>query len=113
MSSTTESSDPYLYPGTTVLKNLRDLADPDRLNRFEARNTHRRIAELIEAPVSGTFDLSRLKAIHWYISQVVYDWTGRFRTVNISKGGHLLALAAFVEPALQQTLRKLAGENHY
>ena len=112
MRSTTENSDPYLYPGTTVLKNLRDLTDPDRLKRFEARNTRRRIAELADAPVSGVFDLSHLKAIHWYIFQDVYEWAGHFRTVNISTSGHLLALAAFVEPALQQALGKLAGENH-
>ena len=37
MSSTPENSDPYLYPGTNVLKNLRGLTDPEQLERFEAR----------------------------------------------------------------------------
>ena len=32
--------------------------------------------------------------------------------MNISKGGHLFGLAAFLEPALQQTLEKLAAENY-
>ena len=50
MGSTTENSDPYLYPGTSVLKNLRGLTDPELLARFEARRTHRRIAELIDTP---------------------------------------------------------------
>ncbi len=36
MSSTAGSSDPYVYPGTTVLKNLRDLTDQGKLERFEA-----------------------------------------------------------------------------
>ena len=80
MSSTTESSDPYLYPGTTVLRNLRGITDPQQLEEFEARSTHRRLAELIEAPVSGEFDVTHLKAIHRYIFHDVYKWAGEFRT---------------------------------
>jgi len=112
MSSTPENSDPYLYPGTNVLKNLRGLTDPEHLERFEARRTHRRIAELIDNAVSGEFDLGHLKAIHRYIFQDVYEWAGQFRTVNISKGGHLFGLADFLESSLQQVLMKLAAENH-
>lgn len=112
MGSMTENSDPYLYPGTSVLKNLRDLTDPKLLERFEARQTHRRIAELIDNPVAGRFDVAHLKAIHRHIFQDVYEWAGEFRTVNISKGGHLFGLATFLEPALQQILAKLAAEKH-
>jgi cell filamentation protein len=71
MGSMTENSDPYLYPGTSVLKNLRDLTDPKLLERFEARQTHRRIAELIDNPVAGRFDVAHLKAIHRHIFQDV------------------------------------------
>jgi cell filamentation protein len=106
-----ENWDPYLYPGTRILKNLRGLSDPELLERFEARRTHRRIAELIDTPVAGRFGVAHLKAIHRYIFQDVYEWAGQFRTVNISKGGHLFA-AAFLEPAVQQTLEKLATENY-
>ena len=108
----TENSDPYLYPGTNVLKNLRGLTDPELLERFEARQTHRRIAELIDTPVPGGFDVAHVKAIHRHIFQDVYEWAGQFRTVNISKGGHLFGLPAFLEPALRQILAKLATENH-
>ena len=112
MSSTPENSDPYLYPGTNVLKNQRGLTDPEHLERFEARRTHQRIAELIDNALSGGFDLAHLKAIHRYIFQDVYEWAGQFRTVNISKGGHLFGLADFLESSLQQVLLKLAAENH-
>ena len=112
MSSTPKSSDPYLYPGTTVLKNLRGLTDPRELNAFEARSTHRRLAELIEAPLSGKFDIAHLKAIHRYIFQDVFDWAGLFRTVDISKGGHLFGRAEFLESALEQAFRKLEAANY-
>jgi len=112
MSSMTGNSDPYLYPGTSVLKNLRGLTDPQLRARFEARQTHRRIAELIDMPITGGFDVAHLKAIHRHIFQDVYEWAGEFRTVNISKSGHLFGLAIVLEPALQQILAKLAAEKH-
>ena len=107
----TENSDPYLYPGTSVLKNLRVLTDSNLLGSFEARRTHRRLAELIDAPLPGGFDIAHLKAIHRHIFQDVYEWAGQFRTVNLSKGGHLFGLPTFLEPALQQILAKLVTEN--
>src|ERR1700733_1283151 len=112
MSSMTGNSDPYLYPGTNVLKNLRGLTDPKQLARFEARRTHQRIAELIDTPMPRSFDVAHLKVIHRYIFQDVYEWAGQFRTVNISKSGHLFGIAGFFEPALQQILENLALENY-
>jgi cell filamentation protein len=107
----TESTDPYLYPGTDVLKNLRDIRDPDILARFEAEATSRRLVQLINSPVPGRFDTAQLKAIHKHIFQDIYAWAGQFRTVNISKGGHPFGTAAFVEPALNDLLQKLSAEN--
>ncbi|HVN04904.1 MAG TPA: Fic family protein [Bryobacteraceae bacterium] len=112
MSLTPGNADPYLHPGTNVLRNLRRITDATLLERFEARRSHLRIAELIERPVAGTFNIAHLKAIHRHIFQDVYGWAGQFRTVNISKGGHLFGLAAFLEPALEQTLAKLAAEEY-
>jgi cell filamentation protein len=108
----TESTDPYLYPGTDVLKNLRGIRDPDILARFEAEATSRRIVQLINSPVPGRFDTAQLKAIPKHIFQDVYAWAGQFRTVNISKGGHPFGAAAFVEPALNDLLQKLSAENY-
>jgi cell filamentation protein len=108
----TESTDPYLYPGTDVLKNLRDIRDSDVLARFEAEATSRRIVQLINSPVPGRFDTAQLKAIHKHIFQDIYVWAGQFRTVNISKGGHPFGAAVFVEPALNELLQKLSAENY-
>ncbi|HTU48839.1 MAG TPA: hypothetical protein VMF91_27495 [Bryobacteraceae bacterium] len=65
----TQSTDPYLYPGTDVLKNLRDIREHDLLSRFEAEATSRRIIELVDPPLIGNFDLVHLKAIHGHIFQ--------------------------------------------
>jgi cell filamentation protein len=108
----TESTDPYLYPGTDVLKNFRGIRDPDILARFEAEATSHRIVQLINSPMPGRFDTAHLKAIHRCIFQDVYAWAGQFRTVNISKGGHPFGAAGFVEPTLNDLLEKLSAENY-
>jgi len=106
------SADPYTYPGTDILRNIPDIRDPERLAGFEANATVARLAELDANPMTGHFDVARLRAIHRYIFQDVYAWAGQFRTVNISKGGHLFADAAFIEPALLDLLGKLRDENY-
>jgi cell filamentation protein len=107
-----ESSDPYTYPGTEVLRNIPGIRDPQSLAAFEANATTVRLAELDAAPLKGRFDVAHLKAIHKYIFQDVYSWAGEFRTVNVSKGGSLFGAWAFVEPALDNVLLKLATEEY-
>jgi cell filamentation protein len=107
-----ESSDPYTYPGTDILRNIPDIRDPQRLAAFEANATAARLVELDAAPLKGKFDVAHVRAIHRHIFQDVYLWAGEFRTVNISKSGHLFGAAAFVEPSVQEVLRLLRGENH-
>ena len=107
-----ESSDPYTYPGTDVLRNIPDIRDFQRLADFEANATTSRLVELDADPLTGRFDVAHLKAIHKYIFQDVYSWAGEFRTVNVSKGGSLFGAAAFVEPALDAILQKLPAERY-
>ncbi|MGO4883827.1 MAG: hypothetical protein ACLP59_23850 [Bryobacteraceae bacterium] len=59
---------------------------PELLDRFEARRTHQRVAESIDAPLMGQFDIAHLKAIHRHIFQDVYGWAEEFRTVKHIEG---------------------------
>ena len=55
--------DPYVYPGTSVLRNLREILDPELLSEFEAEATARRLRQLENKPLSGRFDARHLQAI--------------------------------------------------
>ena len=103
--------DPYVYPGTNVLKNLRDIRDPERLARFEADATIQRIDELKQNPASGKFDTRHLQAIHHHIFQDVYEWAGEFRT-DISKGNDLFGLKQHIVPNLNKTFEGLKKERY-
>src|ERR1035437_7725276 len=84
-----DDSDPYLYPGTDVLKNVPDLRDAEQLAAFEALNTAARGYELLQNPIDGGFDLAHLKAIHKHIFQDVFAWAGELRTTMLGKAEYL------------------------
>jgi cell filamentation protein len=80
-----ESSDPYLYPGTDVLKNIPGIPNTEELTAFETLNSGARMYELRLQPSAGNFDVGHFKAIHKYIFQDVYLWAGQFRTTLLGK----------------------------
>ena len=106
------ADDPYLIPGTAVLKNRLGLSSQSELNRLEADLTSTRIWELARQPVLGKFDLAHLKKIHAHIFQDVYAWAGEPRTISISKGASMFCLPQHLEFAAEDIFGKLARENH-
>lgn len=105
--------DPYVYPGTNVLRNLRDIRDDDELERFEADASSYRLRQLERKPLPGKFDSRHLQAIHRAIFQDIYPWAGQFRTVNIARPGQFyFAFAEQIVPTLHNTFEVLRDEGH-
>jgi len=80
-----DGSDPYLYPGTDVLRNVPGFRDAGLLAAFETSKTVQRSYELLSHPVDGRFDTAHLKAIHKCLFQDVFPWAGEFRTTMLGK----------------------------
>ena len=76
-------ADPYVYPGTRILRNRLGIVEPIKLDRAERRLVVARIKQ--DVP-KGNFDLTHLCAIHRHLFQDIYEWAGEIRTVEISKG---------------------------
>lgn len=104
--------DPYVYPGTRVLRNTRGIRDADQLARVEADVTALALAELAERGLLGGYDLTHLQAIHRAIFGDLYPWAGQVRTVTISKPGSLFALPQHIESAAADIFGRLARANH-
>lgn len=102
--------DPYVYPGTSVLRNLAELHDAERLKQFESDHCFARLLELYENPLALPLDLNHLKGIHEFLFQDVYAWAGEFRTVNMAKGDSLFARPEYILPQLRKILDRLASE---
>jgi len=105
-------SDPYLYPDTSVLRNLADIRDANRLNQFESDHFFARLLELHESPIRGSFDSDHLRHIDKYVFQDVYAWAGEFRTVPIAKGNSFFARPEHIRAELQKLFHQLAGEKY-
>ena len=106
------ATDPYVYPGTNVLKNLAGIKEYDRLRQFEAVLTAYRISELLLKPIPGPLDSAYLQKLHRFIFQDVYSWAGEFRSVDIRKEGEFwFCRYQFIQESLSRLFNQLTGEN--
>jgi len=71
--------DPYVYPGTNVLINLKDLRNQKSLDRFEADAVAVGLVDLGQNPIRSPFDIHRLRETHRRIFARVYPWAGEIR----------------------------------
>jgi cell filamentation protein len=77
----------YINPKTNVLRNKANIDNSELLLAFESMKSSRRLEELKETPIKIKNSQSLLD-IHKYLFQDVYDWAGKKRIVEISKGGN-------------------------
>lgn len=77
--------DPYLYPGTNILQNKLKIKNKQLMDNAEADYVSLRLRELAGNPLPGNYDISHFARMHEYIFQDIYEWAGKFRTINIEK----------------------------
>ncbi len=106
-----DADDTYCYPGTDVLRNKAEITNAEDLDTFEGELSTLRSIEILENSKAGQFDLAHLQRIHLALFQDVYDWAGKIRTVDISRGNSRFANVRFIESAANDIFNKLAREN--
>jgi cell filamentation protein len=103
------SDDPYVYPGTDVLRNARGIRDGAELKRIEASLTYLRSLQLASRPIPGNYDLPHLQAFHRNLFEGLYNWAGELRTVVLAKTD-LFCLPEHIESYAAEIFGKLAEE---
>ncbi len=106
-----DADDTYCYPSTDVLRNKAEITNAQDLDAYEGELSTLRSIEILESPIAGQFDLTHLQRIHLALFQDVYDWAGKIRTVDISRGNSRFANVRFIESAANDIFNKLAREN--
>ncbi len=71
--------DPYVYPGTNVLRNKLGLVDGEQLAAVELLTGQHALARLVVAPLKLPIGVARIKATHKAIFGEIYEWAGEFR----------------------------------
>lgn len=107
-----DSAEPYIYPGSNVLRNKEGIRDAAALHKFEHEKTSFRAIEFRKHPIVGNFDLGHISAIHKQLFQDVYEWAGKVRSVFIAKGDSMFAHPEFIESAWKAEHKKLAERNY-
>jgi cell filamentation protein len=102
-------TDPYVYPGTVVLRNRADLRDAPTLADREAAASTLRIAQLGAQKLDGAYDLPHLQEFHRAIFQDIYAWAGELRSTPLAKPGSMFASPAHIESYANEVFRELAG----
>ena len=100
-------ADPYVYDGTSVLRNKFGVRDAAALRELEYDATMNAAGEMPEFPATP----AGFKGIHRQLFGSVYDWAGETRTVDMSKGSTVFARAAFIDAALDREFRDLGKRN--
>jgi cell filamentation protein len=103
------SDDPYVYPGSDVLRNQLGIRDAQQLRRVEADLTYWRALRLAVRPLPGDYDLPHLQACHRTLFEGIYAWAGELRTVRIAKGD-TFCLPQHIESAAADIFGRLARE---
>jgi len=99
----------YCYPNSFVLRNKFSIQDETVLTALERELTSVSMAQAIESPIKGKFDLKHLCAIHKFVFSEIYDWAGELRTVNIAKGNQF-CLYQHIEQCSDTIFRALKAE---
>ncbi|WEV71726.1 Fic family protein [Bifidobacterium sp. ESL0790] len=89
--------DPYLIRGNNVLVNLVNAQTQEELLYAECLLVTYSSAQLRGEHLEADGTISQLCSIHHALFQEVYPWAGKFRTVDISKGGQTFLPVAFLE----------------
>ncbi len=101
----------YCYPGTYVLKNKLNITDDEELKKVEREITSLRTAQLMQKPLKGKFDFEYLKVIHKFLFGDIYEWAGKVRSVNISKGNQFCR-CEFIAEQMTEIMNKLKRESY-
>ncbi len=101
----------YCYSNSFVLKNKLNIMNADELKAAEREITSLRAAQAIVDKIDGKFDFYLLKQIHRFLFGDIYEWAGKIRTVNISKGNQF-CICEYIQEQMDEIFKKLNNENY-
>ena len=87
-----------------MLENKLGITDSTELARMEEKSSKQKALEMFESGFFETLEPGTYKSlalIHQYLFDEIYDFAGKLRKVNISKGNFRFAPLMYLETALQ------------
>ena len=82
-------SDPYLYEGTSVLKNKLGIRQQEKLDLVESEASRGRMLRFYKRGFQN-FSPAGLRESHRELFQDIYEWAGEYRIINMHKREEVL-----------------------
>ena len=101
------------YEGTACLINKLGIKDDKKLSEFEAAVTLAKAGTLEKEPIDGNFDTEHYKAIHRFLFEDIYDWAGKYRTIDMSKKGTAFAKADKICELMDACFERLKNNDFF
>ena len=107
--------DPYINPQTGVLRNLLSIDTEQNLQDVEAQITSVEIsALLVESPSEIVdFDINTIRRVHKQLFCQIFDWAGKFRTIDMEKESTRFAHAPYIADQINLLLGQFANEKYF
>lgn len=102
----------YCYLNSDIYINKLNIKERKALTSLEADLSAHRLMQLMIKPIRGKFGIVHLRRIHEYIFQDLYDFAGKFREEDITKGSTIFCKSQFIQHNLEILLDELKAENH-
>lgn len=83
-------ADPYVYEGTTILKNIPNIRDQAKLDEYESTMVQLSLTRLYKEGINVS-RAHHLFDIHKALFLNIFEWTGQKRIINIYKQEQVLA----------------------
>ncbi len=97
----------YTYKGTEVLRNKMNIRDEKLLEEYETKIVAFKIATISTKIISMSYTPERLKFIHKYLFDEVYEFAGEYRGENITKDNFRFAEFQYIEDNIKQIFGKI------
>ncbi len=101
----------YCYPESSVLRNKLGITSAEVFFKAEREISSLRTAQALSESILGNFDFAHLQKIHKFLFGDIYEWAGKVRTVNISKG-NLFCQTEFIMQELDRIFLELKKEKY-
>ena len=110
----TIKNDPYINRQTGIFRNLLGIDQKLALENAEAQITSVEISALLidNSSVVVDFDSNLLCKIHKQLFSEIYDWAGKYRTIDMEKDDTRFAHTPHITSQLKQLLSELSDENY-
>lgn len=105
--------DKYVYPGTNVLKNKKNIRHFQALSDAERTCSSLNIIRLRQLGITGRFGISHLQSIHRELFGDIYEWAGEFRNIDIYKGGTEFVTPDEIESELNSLCSNIKSKNYF